>query len=169
MYHPISRFILSAVVALSVAACASRKGPDRPELSPERKQDLYSRALGKWDINNDNVINCDDINILRTELFATLDTDGNGKLTPQEYRYAQFDDKSYQFYTYSAVNKNNSDGIDFAEFAAIRHSEFAGLDRDRSCIVTVEEAAEALRDLFRERRGSGRRQGPERRPLPDID
>lgn len=163
MNHPMIRFPVTIALALCITACASNRRPERPELSPERKQGLYERILNKWDINRDQAVTCDDVIAVRKALFSTLDTDNNEVLSPREYRFAQFEDKSFLFYSFDKVNTTDDTDINFTEFSNVPHSEFAGIDRNKDCTVTVDEAAEALRDEFRERRGRGdRRNGRER-------
>jgi len=160
MHHPILRLSVTITIALCMTACASNRRPERPEVSPERKQSLYSRMIDKWDINRDGIVTCDDVAAVRRALFSTLDTDDNEVLSPKEYRFAQFEDKSFLFYPYEKANTRNTNDIDFAEFSAVPHTEFAGIDRNKDCTVSVDEAAYALRDEFRERRGrDGRREG----------
>lgn len=162
-----TRALVISSTFLVVAGCASRE-PERPQLSPERKQELYERFVLRHDVNLDRVVTCEDIAISRTRLFTSLDVDGDGSLAASEYRLAPFEDKSFVFYPFEKVDTDTSVLVSKAEFAAVPDSQFGRFDRNRDCTVSVEEAAEATRDQFEERRGdrrdSGRGEG--RRPPP---
>ncbi|WP_262694931.1 EF-hand domain-containing protein [Kordiimonas aquimaris] len=133
------------IIGLCVSGCASNRRDGPPELPPERKQALYDRLVTQWDYNQDDTITCADVTTVRTRLFDTLDTNKDGFLYPAEYRFAQFDDKSFLFFPFAKVDSDESSSISFTEFKDIPHSEFGGYDSNRDCIVTIDEAAAALR------------------------
>ena len=164
------RLTATILLSLSLVACATNKRRERSEMPPERKQDLYERMITRWDVNHDGAATCADVVAMREELFIRLDTNNDKTLSPQEYRFAQFEDKSFLFYPYDTINTDDTAAISFAEFSAVPHSEFSGMDRDKNCTVSVDEAAESLRNQFRnrgDREGSRRRPAPKQEPLPD--
>lgn len=153
---------LLGCASVLLMACASNKGPERPEkrqMDPERMERLYNQFVERWDYNEDGMATCDDISVQRARLFKRLDTDESGALTSGEYRYAKFEDKSFMFFALDRVDTNASAEVDLEEFVAVSHSEFLNLDKDGNCAISQREAIAALRELRGGQEGHGRGQG----------
>lgn len=144
---------LVACVALTACAGSHNRGPKRPELSPERKAELYERFVVRWDENGDGGVSCADIEIRRDALFTELDTDTDNLLASVEYRYAKFEDKSFLFHLFADVDSDASGSISRDELHSVSDSLFASLDKDGNCIVSREEAATAAQKQARDERG----------------
>lgn len=154
-------FPLTLILALSLTACAGRgdRGPERPTLSPERRAELAERFTVRWDHDRDGIVTCADVAFERASLFTLLDTDENKELASAEYRYAKFEDKSFLFHLFDDVDIDHSGSISLQELQEVSHSQFASVDKDGNCIVSEEEAVEAMREQARTRREGGERQG----------
>lgn len=148
---------LTLASSLCLAACAGRDDgrPKRPELTPERKAELYERFTVRWDFNGDGLVSCADVEFQREQLFTLLDTDTDDQLASGEYRYAKFEDKSFLFHLFTDVDTDSSGSISRVELNRVQHSQFASLDKDANCLVDEEEAAIAARERAREARGEG--------------
>lgn len=172
----ITRAIAGTLFLLILAACAgSQKGPGGRggaprEIPSERKAELMGRFLVRWDHDRDGSVTCDDVAFERGKLFTLLDTDGDDLLVSGEYRYAQFEDKSFMFHLFTDVDADSSGTVSRDELTGVVHSQFAGLDRDGDCFVSEEEMLTAARERMRERRrqegGEGRGQGRGRGQRP---
>lgn len=151
--HTITLITLSAV---SVAACGGNRGPrERPPLSPERVERLNDRFVRQWDINKDGLVTCEDIPARRQQVFDQVNADSDNGLSPAEYRQVAFEDKSFLFYSFEYMDENTDGAISLSEFSRIPQNEFNSADKNKDCMISAEEAAESLRDQFRER-GRGR-------------
>jgi len=161
--------VVFLITILFLAACASK--PDRPprseqadrQLNPERIERQYSEYIARWDYNGDGQATCDDIHLLRSRIFRSIDADGDEVLSSGEFRHAKFEDKSFLFFDFTTTDENKSGKIDLDEFIMVTHSEFSGVDQNGDCILSRREALTALRnqnigqgDQGRGQRGRGR-------------
>ena len=152
-------FTLASALFLSACAGGSDRGPKRPELTPERKAELYERFVRRWDLNADDQVTCVDVKLQRRALFSVLDTDPDEQLTSGEYRYAKFEDKSFLFHLFSDVDTDSSGAISLNELDAVKHSQFESLDKNGDCIVSELEAEAEARERARDgREGRGGRE-----------
>lgn len=150
----------SLILSLGLIACAGSndRGSKRPELSPERKAELYERFVRRWDLNADGQVTCVDVDLQRRALFSVLDKDSDEQLTSGEYRYAKFEDKSFLFHLFSDVDVNSSGAISFEELNGVTHSQFTSLDKNGDCLVSELEAEAEARERARDgREGRGGR------------
>lgn len=154
--------LVVTLTAVSVlAGCANNRGDrrERPELSPERKAELYERFVRRWDINGDQQVTCADVKLQRRALFADLDKNYDEQLTSNEYRFAKFEDKNFLFHLFTDVDTDNSGTVTPIELNNVTHSEFASLDKDGNCIISELEAEVDARNRARDRRdGPGGRE-----------
>lgn len=161
--------ILALTIISVLSACASdrRDKRERPELSSERKAELYERFVRRWDLNADDQVTCVDVNLQRQALFSVLDKDSDTQLTSGEYRYAKFEDKSFLFHLFTDVDVNSSGTISFEELNGVTHSQFTSLDKNGDCLVSELEAEAEARERARdgrERPGRKGKDGPGGRP-----
>lgn len=143
---PLATLLLASSL---VAACGGHRGPERREpapVDPAKMEQMYYEFVARWDYNEDGVASCDDMALQRSRLFRLLDTDKDGFLSTGEYRYAQFEDKSFMFYDFLRVDKNSSGTITIEELNEVPHSQFQAADKDHDCTISREEAMMALRD-----------------------
>ncbi len=145
---------ITFILAVSLTACAGRgeRGRERPEPSPERKAEMVERFTARWDHDRDGTVSCADVAFQRTRLFAQLDTDTDEQLSSGEYRYAKFEDKGFLFHLFADVDTDLSDSVSLSEFQAVTNSRFASADKDGDCIISPEEAVNAMRVEVRDRR-----------------
>lgn len=163
---------LITLSAVSLVACGGNRGPrERPPLSPERVERLNDRYIRLWDANKDGLVTCEDVTVRRMQVFEQVNTDGDIGLSPSEYRQVVFEDKSFLFYRFDYMDKDIDGSISLAEFSRIPQNEFNSADKNKDCMISAAEAAESLRDQFRERgrgregenrRNGGGRQRPQR-------
>jgi Ca2+-binding EF-hand superfamily protein len=151
----VKTLILLGCSALVLAACASKPAPDRHmrPLSPERAEFLYKKYLKHWDLDGNNQVTCNDLRLMRTQLFAKLDENHNGTLDEPEYRFAKFEDKNYLFFEIKQLDTDLSASLDLGEFLTVSHSEFRHYDQNSDCTVSK---AEATRVMSETSRGRGR-------------
>ena len=162
MIKPLSSAL---ILTLTLAACAGRgdREPERRPLSPEQRTEMIERFTARWDHDGSGAVTCADVAFERASLFTLLDADENEELASAEYRYAKFEDKSFLFHLFDDVDADHSGAISLQELQDVKHSQFASVDRDGNCIVSEEEAVEAMREQIRERRrGEGRGEQGER-------
>lgn len=163
MNKTVSRVILAFTTLSLLAGCANNRGErrERPELSPERKAEMYERFVRRWDLNADNQVTCLDVTLQRRALFSVLDKNYDEQLAPNEYRFAKFEDKSFLFYLFTEVDKDTSGAVSLRELDSVTHSEFASLDKDGDCVISELEAEVDSRNRARDRRDgpNGRERG----------
>ncbi|WP_081611410.1 hypothetical protein [Kordiimonas gwangyangensis] len=163
-FKPALALALSA--SLLVTACAKggpdgRRGPppgaagmaEHGPMDPERMKSLVTRYTERWDANNDGAATCDDINLTRSRLFRVLDEDKDGFLNSGEYRHAKFEDKSFLFFDFMAVDKDHDGSVSVEELVAVPNSQFLAADNDHDCRISADEAMMALEEM---QRGFGR-------------
>lgn len=156
------RFALVAIVAIScvgIVGCAKKGPKERPPLSPERIDRLHTRFLTLWDSNKDGTVTCSDITAKRRQTFNQLDVDRNNRLSAYEYGRVAFEDKSFRFHDFKTLDENINGSLDFDEFNRVQQNQFVSADKNSDCIISPPEAAESLRDQFRERSGGRGRDG----------
>jgi len=160
MKNIICQCILALITLSLLAGCANNRDDrrKRPELSPERKAELYERFVRRWDLNADGQVTCVDVNLQRRALFSVLDKNADEKLTSGEYRYAKFEDKSFLFHLFTDVDTNTDGTISLMELDGVTHSQFTSLDKNGDCIVSELEAEAEARERARDgREASGGR------------
>jgi len=145
MIKPHHTLLLSAAVML-LAACSSKKlGPLEKPMTPEMIANFYDRTLVRWDHNQDGDLTCADIATARIELFNDLDKNSNKLLDPNEYRRAQFEDKSFMFFRFDQLDSNEDRKLSASEFGSVSDSNFRAMDKNEDCTVSPQEAAEFMR------------------------
>lgn len=162
MKNSATTIALALISVCLLAGCANNRDDRRevPKLSPERKAQLYDRFVRRWDMNADKQVTCEDVNLQRRALFAVLDTDSDQQLTPSEYRYVNFEDKSFLFHPFAEVDTDKSGAIILSELNDVKHSQFVSLDKDGDCAISKIEAEVEARERARDGRarpeGGGR-------------
>ncbi|MBL4790514.1 MAG: hypothetical protein JKY60_16215 [Kordiimonadaceae bacterium] len=156
-------FVASALLA----SCASKKGPEkRQPLDPARAERLYRGFVERWDFDESGSVNCADITVQRTRLFNRLDTDRSQSLSSEEYRKANFEDKSFLFFPFDRIDTDTSSLVELKEFTAVSHSQFLSMDKNSDCTISKPEALLAMREKLRSERrqnGNGKRRGKGKR------
>ncbi|MBL4638903.1 MAG: hypothetical protein JKY57_00055 [Kordiimonadaceae bacterium] len=153
-----SRTLLSLVMGCLIVSACAKKEPNPIEAIPTKVIDrALVRLVAQWDYNKDGAATCEDISVLRHRQFGKLDKDGNRGLSEKEYRSVNFEDKSFVFHEFSALDIDASNMITLSEFVGVSHSEFRGLDQNDDCILDRNDAAYSV--LAARARGLGRK-GP---------
>lgn len=156
------------ILIFALGACGparQRIGGPLPELTPAMREQLQQR-LNFYDLNQDGIVSCDDVAIRRAELFTIVDEDKNGGLDSGEYMELRWHDKLYVLLELSNDDRDHNGLISLTEFQERSDPYFRRLDKDRDCIITVEEYRVELRSTNQERfrpEGTGQRRERRRR------
>ncbi len=163
-------FVSLVVLSAVLAGCAPRaRGPQPIVPTAEEENRAVDGLLRQFDLNRDGQITCADLESQRRALFAQIDEDQNGTLRRGEYRFAAFEDQSFQFYDFVDVDKNEDGLVDFNEFSAVSNNNYARLDRNRDCLVTRAEMIAASQDFFRAGRAAeARKRRRQQKNGPDL-
>lgn len=140
-------FLLINCVLL--AACASKRGPEVIILTPEEETRILEILTTRYDVNGDGQIRCDDLDLRRARLFESIDRNSDGFLDETEYRFAKFEDASFQFWEIVDLDKNEDFVVSLTEFQAVGDNDYARIDRDKNCTASRSEILEAGRGLVR--------------------
>ena len=136
------RSVLTLILTTLVLGACTKRRPEQklPAIEPAERIKIHKNLIKSWDTNNDGSATCDDILETRALLFNQLDANKDGALRKGEYRLAAFEDKSFVFIDFDKADIDLSGQIDRAEFIAIPHRSFQGIDRDSNCLLDEEEA-----------------------------
>ncbi|MEE8294547.1 MAG: hypothetical protein V3R64_02440 [Sphingomonadales bacterium] len=129
------------ILIFALGACGPKRqriGDPPPELTPEMREQLQQR-LNSYDLNQDGIVSCEDVAIRRTELFTIVDEDKSGGLDQREYMELRWHDKLYVLLELSNDDRDHNGQISLEEFQERSDPYFRRLDKDRDCIITVEE------------------------------
>ena len=125
-------------------------------------REQLQQRLNSYDLNQDGIVSCDDVAIRRAELFTIVDEDKSGGLDQREYMELRWHDKLYVLLELSNDDRDHNGLISLTEFQERSDPYFRRLDKDRDCIITVEEyqvdLVTASQERFRPQNTGGRRE-----------
>lgn len=137
-----SMFVWTGAFALAVmlAACAPKRDFERgsPPEGPPPEEKIQS-WIAKNDVDKDGVFTCEDILLMRTELFENADADEDLFLDESEYQTLKWHNKLYILLEVDHDDEDNDGLVSLAEFQARADPYFTRLDSNQDCEVSFEE------------------------------
>lgn len=103
-----------------------------------------NRFLDFFDTNEDGTVTRAEFDAAAAKRFAKMDTDGNGKMTREEFRgYVQGRRTEHRARKFKTIDTNNDGRISKDEFTAHKmrriEDRFASMDQNRDGTVSAEE------------------------------
>ena len=116
-----------------LAACAA----GTPSLSDADV--AYLQAASTWDLDRDGTVTCDEWKKYASQLARDADMNGDGALSPDEFRRMSSVDKLFEIAGFKYYDTNGDGSISMAELTERPNPAFAYLDRNKDCRLTADE------------------------------
>ena len=153
-------FVWTGAFALAAAlvACAPKRDFERgqPPEGPSPEEMIQSR-IAKSDIDKDGAFTCEDIFLVRAELFGKADADEDLFLDAGEYQTLKWHDTLYVLLEIDHDDEDNDGLVSLAEFQTRADPYFTRLDSNQDCIVSFEEMRAAVQAQRTQRSAEGGR------------
>lgn len=124
---------------------------------------VQSRFMSYFDSNNDNIVSLDELNAASIKRFSTMDVDGNGRVTQEEFRtYIITRRTEHKYQTFINIDTNADTKVSKEEYIAYKtqmaEQRFQELDVNKDGVISQEEYGSGKRNHGKEHglHGKGR-------------
>ena len=129
--------LVLAAVALQ-GACTANKSP-LASASPLEKQ--FVAAAITWDLNQDGDVTCAEWKQYAAQLFREADRNRDGYLNREEYSVMARTDRLFETAGFAYFDGDGDGRITLAEIADRPNPAFDLLDRNKDCVIALDERA----------------------------
>ncbi len=133
--------IAALILALSAAGC----GSSAPGLK-EGLDGAFIRAAATWDLNHDGNVTCDEWKQYMAGLFKEVDTNRDGKLTPDEFDKLGRIDRLFQMANMEYYDPGHKGYVTLDDITSRPNPAFEELDKDHTCVIKTYQLRAAITD-----------------------
>jgi hypothetical protein len=133
--------LAAVILALSAVGC----GSSAPGLK-EGMDGAFIRAAATWDLNHDGNVTCDEWKQYMAGLFKEVDTNRDGKLTPDEFAKLARIDRLFEMATMDYYDPGHKGYVTMDDFASRPNPAFEELDKEHTCVIKTYQLRAAITD-----------------------
>jgi EF hand len=133
------------LAALILALSASGCGSSAPGLKGG-VDGAFIRAAATWDLNHDGNVTCDEWKQYVASLFKDVDTNRDGRLTPDEFGKLARIDRLFLTADMEYYDSGHKGYVTLEDFVSLPNPAFEQLDKEHACVIRTYQLRAAITD-----------------------